>query len=410
MSKQLLLISNKFPYPPNDGGAIATMSMIQAFYHLGYEVTVLAMNTYKRYVFLDDLPKEVEKLARFYAVDVDIRIKPFAVLKNLFFSKEPYHITRFTSTAFRNHLENILKEQKYDLVQLEGLYLTPYVDQIRKQAPGTPITLRAHNIEHEIWVRKSEEVTGKLRKYYYGVTATRLKEYETRHLGGNTYDAIVAITDRDAKKIKDMGTNIPITISNVGINLSNLMDDKEIKMEHPSLFYIGALDWTPNQEGVKWLLSEVWPEISRMYPEVKLYIAGLRMPPNFMNSQVKNVVVLGEVKNAYTYMRSKSIMVVPLFSGSGMRVKIVEGMALQKAIVATNIAVEGIPALHGDQILIADTADQFINCIATLIESKSMVETLGRHAQEFILERFDLNQVTQSLLSFYENSIWKKEE
>lgn len=410
-SRKVLILANKFPYPENDGGAIAMMSMIRGFSQEGHEVTVLAMNTHKHYVDLDNIPKEIKNLARFYAVDVDIRIKPWAALKNLLFSQKPYHIKRFTAEGFSMQLDRLLKDHTYDLVQLEGLYLSVYIPLIREKAPQTPVVLRSHNIEHEIWERQAKKAGSRLKRKYLEETAARIAKYQEAMLWEKAYDAIIPITERDASKLEKMGAgSIPIHVSTAGFDLKKMEVDENIQTEYPSIFYIGALDWAPNQEGMRWFFKYVWPILHSRYPLLNFYVAGRRMPSSFSNLATERVKILGEVENAYTYMRSKAIMVVPLLSGGGMRVKIIEGMALGKAIVATTIAAEGIPAKHGEHIMIADDPMDFANAISILVEQKGMVDALGSHAQELVRSQFSNRQIVQNLLAFYEKTLLAQPE
>jgi glycosyltransferase involved in cell wall biosynthesis len=408
MSKRILIISSKFPYPENDGGAIATMSMVRGFKRAGHDVTLISMNTYKHYVDLDELPKEIKQLGQLYAVDVDIKLNPWKALRNLFFSEKAYHIERFTSQPFADQLRRLLKLQMkpFDVIQLEGLYLCPYINVIQKYAPKSPIVFRAHNIEHEIWDRQAEQAPNGLRKYYFKITAQRIKAYEEEQLRNPAFRAIIPISSKDAEMMKKMMIRTPIHVSPAAFDTHKLDHVPETRMQPRSLFYIGALDWMPNQSGMKWFLKKVWPTLHKMYPDVELFIAGRRMSPYFSTLKASGVTVLGEVKDAYEYMRSKAIMIVPLFVGSGMRVKIIEGMALGKAIVATTIAAEGIPVKHGYDIMIANDAEAFINQLATLIENPAMVTALGDHASTLINERFNNDKIVGGLLDFYENTIW----
>lgn len=408
MAKRILIIASKFPYPENDGGAIATMSMVRGFKRAGHEVTLLAMNTYKHYVDLDELPKEIKQLASWYATDIDIKLYPRKALRNLFFSEKAYHIERFTSRGFSDELRRLLKLQNkpFDLIQLEGLYLCPYIERIQQISPKSPIVLRAHNIEHEIWDRQHEQAPQGLRKYYFKITAQRIREYEEAQFLNPAFKAIVPISPKDAGLLQKMRIRTPIHVCPASFDLHKLDLVPKASPQPKSIFFIGALDWMPNQSGMKWFLKKVWPGIQKMYPDVELFIAGRRMSPYFSTLKMAGVTVLGEVKDAYEYMTSKSIMIVPLFVGSGMRVKIIEGLALSKAIVATSVAAEGIPVKHGYDIMIADNAETFTNQLATLIENPSMVNALGEHAAHLIHQKFDNDKIVGDLLKFYEKTVW----
>ena len=396
-------------------------SMIRAFAREGHDVTVLAMNTVKHYAHLRELAPDVLRMAHFHAVDVDVSVSPLDALANLVFSRQSYHVLRFTSSGFREELERILRprvgELPFDLVQLETVYMTPYVDTIRAMSPDTLIALRSHNVEHEIWERRAAKATRPWMKYYFDITAERIRKYESRHIRELTYDAIVPITERDAGQYeeiwkawnKDAPMPVPMHVANAGID-PEVMQEIVAPADLVSLFYLGALDWHPNLDGLNWFLDHVWPIVHNRYPNVQFHIAGKGMPHELKNSSRKNVVMHGEVKDAYAYMRERAIMVVPIFMGSGMRVKIIEGMALGKAIVATAMAVEGLKVRHGNHLFITDDPREFADCISVLIEKPGMLEVIGRHAAQYSRSVFDNHAIIEKLLAFYEKLIGERKK
>lgn len=417
---RILLLCSKAPWPPKDGGALAMLNMIRAYHKAEHEVTVLAMNTPKHYLYLRSLPDRIQRQAEFYTVDVDTKVRLMDVVANFLFSKKSYHVERFTSGAFRNQLEYILSQKKFDVVQLETLYMTPYIPAIREHAPDALVSLRSHNIEHEIWARRAENETNPIKKYVFTETADRIKTYEEKEVyGRNPYDVLVPITGRDAGIFRKMGSRTPMHVSPAGFDLENLATEDEdtendeeliepkkpIEMEYPSVAYLGAMDWEPNREGMDWFLKEVWPIVSASFPNVKFYLAGRSMPDKYYRMADKSVEVVGEVPDAAEFLRSKAVVVVPVLSGSGMRVKIIEGMAHGRAVVATNLAAEGIGVTHGDQLFLADSPYEFAECIKVLIEQRALFDAISARASEFIQAKYDNDNIIQKLLEFYQQHL-----
>ncbi|MDX2249098.1 MAG: glycosyltransferase family 4 protein [Bacteroidia bacterium] len=404
---KILMLCTKFPYPPKDGGTMAMHSMIRGFSKAGHQVTVLTMNTSKHFVVLRSMPLEIQRMANFYAVDVDTQVRFIDALANLIFSKESYHVVRFTSKAFQAQLERLLEKNDYDVIQLETLFMAPYIPTIRRMKPKSLISLRAHNIEHEIWSRRADNENNPIKEYYFRETAARIKTFEETTYATNPFDVAVPITGRDAGIVKNMGVKTPVWVSPAGIDEDDL-DTSEVKTEPQSLFYIGSLDWGPNVEGLEWFLKNVWPKIVKMHPKVKFYLAGRSMPDKYLKLEQENIVIAGEVESAGKFIRSKSIMVVPILSGSGMRVKIAEGLAYGKPIVATRIAAEGIGVKHGYDILLADTPEEFANCLSILIEKQSMVNTIGQHAKGLWMRELKNDKIINGLVDFYRKEVAKK--
>ncbi|MFA5329268.1 MAG: glycosyltransferase family 4 protein [Prolixibacteraceae bacterium] len=388
---------NKVPWPPKDGGAIACLNMTKGFSMLGHEVTVLSMNTSKHHISLSDMPPEVSSKADFRLVEVPASISWVEAAFNLLFSRLPYNAERFISNEFNQELVKLLTDKTFDVIQLEGLYLCPYIPVIRKYSKAL-IAYRAHNIEYEIWERTASLSEG-LRSDYLKNLSKRIKRFEISYL--NRYDLLVPITDRDGQILDALGNTKPKQTSQTGIDFASLVPTAK-KLEFPSLFHIGALDWAPNQEGLIWFFDKCWPKIHSENPNLKFYLAGRNAPEWFeRHIKVAGVEYLGEINDAYDFINSKAVMVVPLFSGSGMRIKIIEGMALGKPIVTTDIGTEGIPTSNGHNILIANDADQFIEAVTRLLNDRELSDRIGKNAIGFIQEKFDNLSQAGALIEFY---------
>ena len=393
---KILQIANKVPYPPKDGGSIATFAMTKGFKELGHEVTVLAMSTSKHPVKESEIPQEIRNQIRFLLVDINTELSAWHAARNLFFSKLPYNAERFVTRAFSIRLEQLLSEEEFDVIQLEGLYLAPYVPMIRQKSKAL-LSMRAHNIEHEIWDRTVKQRAG-LSKLYTRIIANRIRKMEVAAL--NTYDAMIPITKRDGDILLSLGCRLPMHVSPTGINTFDF-NNYNAKPDYPSIFHIGALDWSPNQEGINWFLKNVWKNLHAKYPDLKFYIAGRNAPDYIRNIKEPNVVFLGEVDDAYKFMESKAIMIVPLLSGSGMRIKIIEGMALGKSIVSTGIGAEGIGVRDEHNILLADDPEKFTAGIESLLNNFDKFEALGRNADKFVEENYNNLSISKSLTGFY---------
>lgn len=398
---RILQVTNKVPYPVKDGGAIACMNLARGFSHLGHEVTILAMNTVKHNITLNEIPESIKELAKFKLVRVPARISPVTALLNLLFSKKPYNAVRFISRTFARELQRVLLENDFDIIQLEGLYVCPYIPVIRANSKAK-IVYRAHNIEHEIWSRTAIMAKGLERRYLRNLSK-RIKSFEVAIL--NKYDLLVPITGRDGEILNKLGNLKPVHVSQTGIDSSLLIPNSK-NLEHPTLFHIGSLEWTPNQEGLIWFFENCWNEILKKYPDLKFYVAGRNAPAWFQKKlNLPNVVFEGEVTDAYEFINSKSIMVVPLFSGSGMRIKIIEGMALGKPIVTTPVGTEGISTTSDKNIVITRGVLGFVDSISKLIEDDEYFETISKNAIEYINENFDNLSSAGSLIEFYKKYI-----
>lgn len=393
---KILQLCKKVPYPPKDGEAIAILTLTKGLHRAGHEVQVLAMNTPKHAFSTAQLPLDIQQIAAFETVFVDTSLSIHRAVANLF-TNESYNVYRFVSAKFTQKLASFLQKNRYDIIHLEGVYLAPYIKTIREYSDA-PIVMRAHNIEFEIWERLAQTQQNFLKRWYFNLLARRLKYFELQSL--LKYDGLLPISIKDEQYFRQYGfTKSCLTIP-ASVDLGDYPFCPE-KADFPSLFFIGSLDWMPNQEGLLWFLEKVWPDIHITYPTLKFYVAGRNIPTWLAQQQHPNVVILGEVPDARAFMQSKSLMIVPLFSGSGMRVKIIEAMALGKPIVATSLAAEGIACTHHTDIMLADDAAAFGKAIRACLANQVFCEELGKNARQFIAQHHSTDVLITKMVEFY---------
>lgn len=399
---KILQLCNKLPYPEKDGGAIAINTLTHALIDSGCKVKMLAMNTKKHFTDINSIPQQFRTATDLETVTIDTTVKAHKALLPLLTGKS-YNISRFYSIEFKNKLVSILKAEKFDIIQLEGLYLTPYIASIRKFS-NAPIILRAHNVEWMIWDRLAKEESNVLKKPYLSRLAKQLRAYETKII--NLCDGITVFIKNDKQQFAEMGCRIPIEIFPFGISLSKYTPATPAKPT--SLFYIGSLDWMPNLQGLEWFLQHVWNKVHSTNPSVEFHVAGRNMPAHLNNASYPGVSFHGEIENAIHFMQENGIMLVPLFAGGGIRIKIIEGMALQKPIISSSIGIEGIDCSPGQDVMIANTSREFFNSIKECLDNAGMAHKIGINGRRYAERAYDINTITGNLLEFYKAMISKK--
>lgn len=397
---RILQLAKKMPFPPKDGESVAILQLTQGLANAKHSLTLLAINTPKHNFDLALLPAQTKALATIDAATVDTSLSIVAAFVNLFGQKS-YNIQRFDNANYRQLLIHYLQNNTYDIIQLEGVYLATYINTI-KQYSKAVVVMRAHNVEFEIWERLAIKQKNPIKRYYMKLLAHRMKHFELNML--HQYDALVPISSKDAAFFKNAGFNKPIFTLPGGVDIDKYVADSTNVIEFPSVFFIGALDWLPNQEGLQWFIDNVWLNVLTQLPYVKFYVAGRQCSNSFAAQlqQVANVVFVGEVDNALAFMHPKAVMIAPLFSGSGMRIKIIEGMAAAKTIVATTIAAEGINYTHTQNIWIADNADSFAQHLIHCLQNFDVCQQTGIAAQQLIAQQHNNKQLILDLVAFYQ--------
>ena len=400
---KILQVSNKPPYPPRDGGSIAMFNLMHALGKLGHDITVLTMCTPKHNLEEDDI-KAYGKFARLHAVEVDSTVKIPDMLLNFLFSGKPYTAVRFVSKSFEKELISILTSNKFDVVQLEGLYLAPYINTIRRYSPAI-VAMRAHNVEHEIWTRVARTETNPVKKLYFSSLAHRIRRLERRSL--NRYDLLIPITQRDLESFNILGNTRPAQVCPAGVDAEPL----EVvpsgagtgnRPDQRSLFFLGSLDWIPNQEGILWFVKAVYPELYKRNPGLTLHIAGRNAPSWFKDRISGNGIEFhGEISDARQFMLTHGILVAPYFSGGGMRVKIAEAMSLGIPVVTTPLGAEGLDVSPNQNIVFAITVNEYLEQLGRLIKYPDFCTSIGDHARTFVLQHMDNKKIASALAGFY---------
>ncbi|MBC8084765.1 MAG: glycosyltransferase family 4 protein [Hymenobacter sp.] len=399
----ILQLCPRVPFPPTDGGAIAMYDVAAGLIGAGHRVTMLALNTPKHHQPADALTHLGPNL-RLVTVDVDTRLSPVKALRNLLFSELPYNVERFVSQKAKAQLAKLLEEEQFDVVQMEGSFVAWYASYwVNNDLGGwsslPPVVLRAHNVEYTIWEMLAARAGNPLKKWYLQKLAGRLKHFEKWML--HRFDAVAAITEADQNRLRQLGYQEPVVFIPAGVNLARFQSDPGIRPRPHTLFMIGSLDWLPNQEGLDWFLAEIWPLVHAQYPKLELHLAGKQMPARFRELKLPGITVHGFVESAARFMQQYEVMLVPLLSGGGMRVKIIEGMALGKCILSTTLGAEGIHVRDEYDIVVRDTPAAWVEAIGRYYHGQLPADLIGREAARTIARLYDNRRVVESFLDLY---------
>lgn len=391
-----LILSNKSPFPPNDGSSLAVESMVRGFVEKGLRVCVLAMNTSKHHKSSNDIPDDLIGKISLKLVEVDNRPTPWGGLVNLLLSKDSYVVTRFDSQQFADALEAWLTEEQFHFVQVEGLSLAHYLPIIRRHHLG-PAIMRSHNVEHLIWSRTAMYEKHPLKRWYLRIQAERLRHFELEAMA--KFDAIVPITATDTAAFKSLGIQLPMRTAFCGVDV--LEKPVQEVPTQADFFFVGAFDWLPNLHGMQWLLKDVWPHILQAIPNAQLHVLGRHCPQEF--EQYPGVQMHPDRQVARGFFEEHHILLVPLRSGSGLRIKIVEAMSLGKAVVSTYIGAEGIHGQTGTHFYVEDDPKAFAEKAIRLAQDPQLRAFIGRNAHSFALQHFDREAISTELLNFYQS-------
>ncbi|NJC25325.1 glycosyltransferase family 4 protein [Neolewinella antarctica] len=398
---KILLLTKKFPYPLKDGESQAIHGLGKSLSELGNEVSLLTMNTSKHFYAGSELPEAMLHYREVRTVAVDNEISALAALGNLL-RRKSYHISRFDKPEYHEALAEWLRAESFDVIQLETLYLAPYITTIRQHSDAQ-VVMRSHNVEHEIWERCAANMSFAPKRWYVRHLTEQLRQYECEQL--NQYDLLLPITKRDEQHFRNLGFRGESHVLPIGLDTICGDPNYDSYQSPLSIHFIGSLDWLPNLEGLQWFLNDVWPTLHRRFPVLEFHVAGRNMPASISQLRLRNVIIHGEVESSCDFVSSHSVSVVPLLSGGGMRAKILEAMSLGRVVISSSIGLEGIDAKHRRDVFVADTPGQFAECIADCLRRGRKLERIGRAAATRFYKKYDRNTLAEKLVSRYERLV-----
>ncbi len=395
---KILILTPKPPFPARDGSSLATAQVIEGMAARGHLVHVFFLNTSKHQSHPADLPRR-EKI-RFTAVTCDTAVRPLPALASLL-SHTPYTVSRFIRHNTEEALKELLTRESYDIIQLETLMMTPYLDVIRENSHAK-IIFRPHNVEYLIWSRLAGNEKNPVRRSYFRLLARQIKNYERSVI--RRFGHLLPISDRDAEIFRGWNTQAEMRVLPYGIDISESV--RPSPEGPPVLLFLGALDWRPNVRGLEWFLREVWPPLTRRLPQIVFHIAG-RNPGTALQKMIREspssgkIVFHGEVAHTEELFRQGTLFIVPLFAGSGIRIKILEAAAHGLVVISTTAGAAGLPLQADEHILIADTPEIFLGAIEKLTKDKQYCSAVRENALLLLKKKFDRPSLMRDLETFY---------
>lgn len=386
---KVLQVCKKSPTPQRDGESIAIHQITKALVTQGNTVDVLAMLTTKHPSY--DSQSELEGVNYQY-IPV---ITPISSKEAFFsiFGSIPYIIERFQSERFESALLKKLQATHYDVIIFEGIFLSLYLDLIKKNSKAK-LVLRAHNIENKIWKRQAKFELNYFKKaFLYLVMNRQFEQFEVEMM--QKYDGILSISPVDNQYFTNNKASKTLVIP--------VCVDATSKSSLPEGFHVGFLggmDWVPNVQGVVWFVENVWLQFVKEYPDVQFNLAGRNFPSDIAAWQHPGIKVHGEIADAEQFIRSQSLIISPIFSGSGMRVKIIEAMSYGKCVLSTSIGAEGIRCQDKENILIADTASAYLETLCALYCERRALQRIGEQAVQLVQKEYSLKEHAKKMHVF----------
>ncbi|MCB1232585.1 MAG: glycosyltransferase [Verrucomicrobiae bacterium] len=319
----------------------------------------------------------------------------FEILANLT-STFPYVLDRYRCPEIREKIRSFDACGDFDLIVCD--FLTPAVHFTGWQTK-TPAVLFQHNVESQIWQRLTEEKTNTPSRFYFRNQYRRMFRAE-RRLSAD-FDGVITVSPEDSRFCREEYglTNILGEVP-TGVDTDYFAPPANREPERGLIGFLGSMDWMPNVECVQHFARDIFPDIKARHPEARFRIIG-RSPTSSVRqlaAESPDIEVTGTVEDVRPHLDSCEVLVVPLRSGGGTRIKIFEAMAQGVPVVSTMIGAEGLPVTHERDILIADDPGEFGNAVVRLIEDAQLAKTLSTNARQKLVAEHSWESVTRKFV------------
>jgi sugar transferase (PEP-CTERM/EpsH1 system associated) len=306
-------------------------------------------------------------------------------------SPRPYNITKYCRPEVRRELRALLQGESYDVIVCDFLVAAGVIPW---DVP-TPKVIFTHNVEAAIWRRHYEVATNPIWKAISWQEWRKMEAAERRYL--RLADHVLAVSETDRDAFASFLETQKLTVIPTGVDL-DYFQPMPVEEIANSLVFTGSMDWLPNEDGIAYFVDAILPLIKQQHPEVSLEVVG-RSPSRKLQAlaeKEKTARLTGWVEDIRPFVARGQVCIVPLRIGGGTRLKIFEAMAMAKAVVSTSVGAEGLPVRHGENILLADTPDDFARSVMSLLRDSNQRKRLGTSARALVQERYSWPRVAES--------------
>jgi len=393
---RILFLALEPPFPPNDGGRIRTYNILKQVTRRHEVILVTfappqqqaerleALRPLCAGVFALPLPRPPRRTLLHKAAGL--------------FSRRPISLARYRSPEMARLL-HALARNHYDVAHIDQIYLAQYIHDLHP----LPAVLTHHNVEAEIQQRQLQARPPSLRRLLDTLECRRWHFYEVAVSRRSA--ALACVSERDAAYFRQRVPNVPIWVVPNGVD-TQAYRPPETEPEEDLLLYTGRMDYFPNVDAMDWFCREIWPRIRQEVPSARLQIVGRDPLPQVQSLGAQpGIEVVGTVADTRPYLSRAAVYIAPLRLGGGTRLKVLEAMAMGRPIVSTPLGCEGLDLHPGEDLLVAETAEEFAQVTVRLLRDFALGRRLGMQARRTAETRFDWTQIAREQERAYQAAL-----
>jgi glycosyltransferase involved in cell wall biosynthesis len=316
-----------------------------------------------------------------------------------------YYLAAHSLPAAQAALDEELARHAYDAVLFESLVVAGYrvPSQVR-------IILDEHNIEYELLQRTYQRATGMARRGFNWLEYRRVKPLELAWC--RRADLVLVTSERECELLHTLLPENRIQVVPNGVDVQAFSDDASIAPVPGRIIFTASFDYYPNVQGALYFAEQCWPLIQRAVPTATWHLVGRNPPAEIMRlGTLPGVTVTGTVPATQPHLAAAQVAIVPLLTGGGTRLKILEALAMRRAVVSTSLGCEGIACISGKHLLVADEPEKFAATVVELLGDSTLCERLGAAGRALVEERYSWEYCGDQLLGALDDAAengWSK--
>lgn len=393
---RILFITTTFPYPPNDGERVRSYNLLRQLSKRN-NITVIT--------FFDE-DSELAGIPVLRDLGIDVlpfarpKISKFGLIKSLF-RMHPLFVHGNYSVEASDTIARLANNSLFDVVHLDGLPMVQYFPQISR---GLKVIFDLRDSWSVLYKRKAHNSLWP-RKLLSILKYAAVMRYENYALSLPLKVVLLSAEDKRALEcgfhlLKDRISLIPNGVDTEYFHPNEDFGDNQSQ----NVVFTGSLSYPPNSEAVEFFVNKIWPYIIEKLPQARFQVVGKKPDTRLMRLNGGSVEIIGEVEDLRPYVWNAGVVVCPLLSGAGIKNKVLEAMALGKTVVATKVAVEGIPGEEGRHYVVCDDAKSMANAVVCLLESKERRTAFEHEALIFVKETFCWEKAAIAFEKLYANN------
>ena len=391
---RILFLAFEVPYPLDRGGRIKTFHYLKAL-ACNHQVSLVVLTRTQACVEKLDRLRSMLSLVDVHSIPIDLsRFRKARLAFNSLWRSEPVVMSLYANAEGKRLVERLLDDGHFDWVYADHLHMAQYVPD-----PARALTLLdQHNVESVILRRFADRQSLRPVRWFARREQRKMSRYEAEMC--RRFDAIWVTTEVDRELIRPwLLPQQHVDVMPIGVDTGYFQPDSR-KRDPQTVISVGTLSWPPNADSVLWFYDDIFSLVKKQVPDTKFVIVGANPPPSIRQlAEDPCVEVTGWVDDIRPYMARSTVMVVPLRGGSGMRVKILNALATGLPVVSTSVGCEGIAVTPGSDILVADSADAFIEQIVVLFKAPQLQRRLSENGVRLIQERYSWNAIYRQIES-----------